>query len=588
MNNDINALSQKVINESDIVKIISEYIPLEKKGNDYKGICPFHNDSNPSLSVSPVKKLFKCFSCNTAGNVISFVSKIENISYFEALKKVANMSNIKLDIKEDPNLAKRNKYFQILNDASKFYEFYLNNTVEGEEALEYLHNRNLNDDVIKRFKIGLSSQNSDVICKTFLETDKYLPLDLIETALVTKEDNKYHDIFHGRIMFPITDLKGNICGFSGRIYNKKSNSKYINTKESEIFKKKEILYNYHEAFNDIKKLDHVYIFEGFMDVIACYRANINNAIATMGTSLTINQIEIITKITKNITLCYDGDDAGINATKRAIGLFLKKGINCNVVTLPAGLDPDDYINKYGKDEFTKLMNNHVNFVDYLYYIAKRKLNENDPQSMIVFQNEISSIVNSLNNPSIKKYLIDKISIDLNIKDFNFTNANNLVTNDNQPKSTPNLVNKPKRNIQIKNYEEAERGIIYLSFYSKEACMKVQKRIGFDNFYNRINRDILLELYNYYELSKTMNKNEFFKLLNDLQIEQLNTIINTCHFYNINCLDDFIEYVLKSDQIKLDINLRNKIKMKIENNSDYQQELMGLVDNKKKLIKIKKK
>ena len=351
MNNSSNtneSLIQKVIDNSDIVEVIGEYINLEKKGNDYKGLCPFHNDSNPSLSVSPQKKVFKCFSCNAAGNVISFVQRIENISFMDALKKVANKSGIKLNLKENPHEQRRQKYYKILNDATSAYEFYLHNTNEGKKALEYLEKRHISLDVIKKFRIGLSSHNENIICKVLLEQNKYLPIDLKEVGLIDDDTNgKEVDLFHGRIMFPITDLKGNVVGFSGRVYDRESNSKYLNTKENEIFKKKEILFNYSSCVNDIKMLNHVFVFEGFMDVIACYRAGINNAIATMGTSLTENQVEIISSLTNNITLCYDGDNPGIEASKRAIKMFMKKNISLSSIVLPEGLDPDDYINKFG-------------------------------------------------------------------------------------------------------------------------------------------------------------------------------------------------------------------------------------------------
>lgn len=592
MNNSSNtneSLIQKVIDNSDIVEVIGEYINLEKKGNDYKGLCPFHNDSNPSLSVSPSKKVFKCFSCNAAGNVISFVQRYENISFMDALKKVANKSGIKLNIKENPQEQKKQKYYKIMNDAASAYEFYLHNTNEGKKALEYLEKRHISLDVIRKFRIGLSSHTENIICKVLLEQNKYLPIDLKEVGLIDDDNNgKEIDLFHGRIMFPITDLKGNIVGFSGRVYDRESNSKYLNTKENEIFKKKEILFNYSSCVNDIKMLDHVYVFEGFMDVIACYRAGINNAIATMGTSLTENQVGIITALTNNITLCYDGDNPGIEASKRAIKMFMKKNVSLSSIVLPDGLDPDDYINKFGKNAFLDLFNNHrVSSIDYLYEIAKKKLDKSNPNSLIAFQKEIYNIIKEVNNPSINGYLINKLSSDLLIEKskiendlLNYSNSKELITDIRKSNKTK------QKPYEKRNYEEAEKGIVYLSFYNRDVCMKVRKKLAIDEFINSINRNILFALYEYYDLSKEMNKDEFLKTLDHLELDTLNTIINTCQFYNVNCLDDFITYMKNANNYKTDIYLREKINKETDSEK-YTQFLDEFIKNKKSLIKIKK-
>ena len=592
MNNSSNtneSLIQKVIDNSDIVEVIGEYINLEKKGNDYKGLCPFHNDSNPSLSVSPQKKVFKCFSCNAAGNVISFVQRIENISFMDALKKVANKSGIKLNLKENPHEQRRQKYYKILNDATSAYEFYLHNTNEGKKALEYLEKRHISLDVIKKFRIGLSSHNENIICKVLLEQNKYLPIDLKEVGLIDDDTNgKEVDLFHGRIMFPITDLKGNVVGFSGRVYDRESNSKYLNTKENEIFKKKEILFNYSSCVNDIKMLNHVFVFEGFMDVIACYRAGINNAIATMGTSLTENQVEIISSLTNNITLCYDGDNPGIEASKRAIKMFMKKNISLSSIVLPEGLDPDDYINKFGKEAFLDLFNNHrVSSIDYLYEIAKKKLDRSNPNSLIAFQKEVYNIIKEINNPSLNSYLLNKLSSDLAIDK---SKLENDLSSYSSSKALINDIRKSNKSKEQtygrRNYEEAEKGIVYLSFYNRDVCMKVRKKLAIDEFINSINRNILFALYEYYDLSKEMDKDEFLKTLDPLELDTLNTIINTCQFYNVKCLDDFITYMKNANNYKTDLYLRKKINNETDTEK-YTQFLDEFIKNKKSLIKIKK-
>ena len=627
--NNSESLSQKVIDNADIVSIISEYITLEKKGNDYKGLCPFHNDGNPSLSVSPSRKVFKCFSCNTAGNVITFVQKIENISFFDAMKKVASKSGITLDIKKSAYAERNEKYYKIMNDSADTYSFYLNNTEEGKKALEYLNNRNITEDIIKRFKIGLSSHDENILTKVFIDQNKYLPIDMKELGLISEDGNGFKDLFHGRVMFPITDLKGNIIAFSGRVYDVKSNNKYINSRENVLFKKKDVLFNYYSALNDIKLNDEVFVFEGFMDVIAAYRAGINNAIATMGTALTESHINTISQVTKNITLCYDGDNPGIEATKKAIKLFEKKNISVSCVTLPNGLDPDDFINKFGKEAFIEKLKGKISSYDYLYEIALRSLDKNNPNTIISFQRNVYEIISGCNNKAISSYLMNKMSKDLTVdvtdleNDYskyvpetpisyestsndNFTDIpyNDFPPIDNiGPGYIPDYDNlvpdivpsdfpyvKPmdnKKENQKDMYIEAEKGIIYLSFYNRNVCLDVKRRLPADEFINSINRNILFALYEYYDLAKEMDKDAFFKTLEPIEIETLNTIINTCTFCSIQCLDDFIESVKLSNEYKQDKRLREKIKT-CNQDEEYTKYLEEFIKNKKKLIKVKKK
>ncbi len=207
----------KVLEKADIVEVIGEYVKLEKKGSDYKGLCPFHNDSNPSFSVSPNKKVYKCFSCNEAGNVVKFVQKYRNVSFLEAIKILGDKYNIPVDLKDNSYNENLRKYYTIMFEVTNAYEFYLKNTKEGVVALEYLHNRHLTDDIIRQFQIGLSGEKENIVCKTMIDSNKYTPLDLKEINLIDNRDNQYYDLFHGRIMFPIKNLNGNVVGFSGRL-----------------------------------------------------------------------------------------------------------------------------------------------------------------------------------------------------------------------------------------------------------------------------------------------------------------------------------------------------------------------------------
>lgn len=610
---------QKILDNSDIVSVISNYIPLEKKGNDYKGLCPFHNDSNPSLSVSPSKKVFKCFSCNTAGNVIQFVQKYENISFVEAMKKVANISGIELNIRENPTALRNRKYHKIMDEVCGAYEFFLKNTNEGEKALEYLRRRNISDEIISHFRIGLSNHDGNLIVKTQVETNKILPIDLQELMIIGKNpnDNHYYDLFRGRIMFPLKDLQGNIIGFSGRIYDMDSNSKYMNSKENILFNKSNVLYNYSDAVNEIKKNNHVIIFEGFMDVIASYKAGVYNTLATMGTALTEDQIKIILKLTNNVTLCYDGDGPGIDATKRAIRLFSKYGVIVKTVMLEEGLDPDDYFNKYGKEKtYDLLVNKNVSSVDYLYNIEKRKLDIHDSTSITTFQKNIYDLVNYFKSNSLKKYLFDLMSKDLNLsvddinsdflniglnvkekkketvefaddgaidypqveygyEDYPVDLVNVEFIEDNHNKKVVKVINKDK-------YRIAEDSLIKLAYNNFDDCATIRRKLGLDNFVDRINYHILSALYDYYNLNKTMNKDEFLSRLGKLEIDRINAIINSDLIVNREYMDDYIKAVKEAKYQKA----ANDCLEEINSGNASPEVYERYISSKKKTLKIK--
>lgn len=568
MNN--NSKIDEVIAKADIASVIGNYVKLKKEGSDYKGLCPFHNDNNPSLSVSPRKHCYKCFSCGAKGNVITFIQNYKHVTFGEALREVAQTCGVEIETRVNPNEVRASKLHKIMDEACELYEFYLTNTTEGKEALEYLHNRNMDDDIIKRFRIGLSSVTGNIVTKALIESGKYLPLDLVDAGLVASDQTKtrYFDLFRGRIMFPILDYRGNVIAFSGRIYNTESNSKYMNSHEGFLFKKSNVLYNYFHASNDIELNDCVIIFEGFMDVIAAYKAGVKNTVCSMGTSLTLDQVKVITKLTKNIILCYDGDTPGIEASKRAIKLFLDAKATVRNVILPYGLDPDDYLNKYGKDALKKLLLiDNVLAIDYLYEISKRKLNLNDASTIDVFVKEIADLFKIYNSKILEQITIKKMANDLGIdiktveeelKKYTISNQNNdtynvnsCYTNEFDDLTPPpindygyevppieyenagytdviddnvNTVKTASRVIQ--KYEIAEERLIYIALIDKEKANQIRRRLDDGEYVLKINRDILYKIYKYYNENEHMIKESFETRLNDEEKAQLDKIYNS--------------------------------------------------------------
>ncbi len=444
-------IRNKIIQNTSIVEVVSEYLPLTRKGNSYFGVCPFHDDKNPSMSVSDSVRMFNCFSCNTKGNVITFVAKYENISLDQATIKLAERIGLKINTNISKEAQKQERLENIMDEAAKFYSFYLLNSEEGVAALKYLHDRGISDEIIEKFRIGLAPSLSDGLYN-FLIRKGFSELDLIELGLVKQGDNnKIHDIFRLRVMFPLASNSGKIVGFSGRIYTSSNQAKYINSNENVIFHKGEVLYNMHNAALFARQLDKIYLFEGFMDVIAAYRAGIKNGVATMGTALTKEHINSILSITKNIVLCFDGDEAGIKAMRRSAKMLSSYNIIPEAVVLPNNQDPDEYIKEYGAKQLEAYLISKAKPVYYwLYRLAYDKVIKSDIVSVEQFKNTVFEFLSEVNQETIIDYYLNQMANDLGIdlnslkKDFN----NNKSKNDDNEIINRQVVETKEVNIPV--------------------------------------------------------------------------------------------------------------------------------------------
>lgn len=504
------SITKRVIEATDIVEVVSEYVSLKKKGSSYFGLCPFHDDKNPSMSVSGEKKLFNCFSCGTKGNVIYFVAKHDNLTMEQATIKLAKRAGIEIDERVLGENEKNTKLFNIMNEAYNFYRFYLNNSDEGQVALEYLKKRGITDDIIKTHKIGLAPNKIDYLHQA-LNKKNIGNIDQIELGLVKDNNGTIYDIFRNRIMFSITNASGQIVGFSGRIYEKSDQAKYINSTDNILFHKGEILYNYDLASLEARRKDQIFIFEGFMDVIACEKAGIKNCVATMGTAMTKMHVNLLQKLTKNIVLFFDGDEAGIKALKRSTLMLGSANIVPNAIVLPNDLDPDEYITKYGVNKFNEfVLGNTKNAYLVLYELAFKKVYLQDLSSVEKFKNEMIELISSTKSEVVQNYLITRLVKDLGIDP-------NLITN-NIKKAIPNTYNeteivtnnqevKPKFNkkkVKITtNVIMAYDTIVKQSIYSKEALSFVLDELLLDGVLRfpgselMIEYDILYLLCDYY-------------------------------------------------------------------------------------------
>lgn len=536
-------LSQEKIteirNSVDIVEIISNYITLTPRGRNYFGVCPFHDDNHPSLSVNREKKIYKCFSCGATGTVFKFIMDYENISFMEAVKKVADIGGMHVDVKTTPKVQIHNKLHDIYDLSLKFYINNIN-TAAGKEARTYLANRGITDDIIKEFQIGLALNTKDKLSKLLLK--KFDEKDIMESGLVNKNAYGYLDLFYERIMFPLYDLDGNVVAYSGRIYNREGNSKYFNTRETSIFKKGELLYNYHRAKDVARQKNQIIIMEGFMDVIRAYTIGVKNVIATMGTAVTKTQALLIKKMAKEIILCFDGDEAGAKATMACADILLNIGVTPKVIRLEDNMDPDEYIKKYGK-EFEDRIKNPISVMDFKLSYLKTGKNLSNPTDEAKYINEAIKEINKIDDDILRELTIKKVVQETGITEELILSKVTM----KEPAVIKMGNDKPK--VKIDKYEKAERNLIYYMLRSPEVIKMYNAKVTYmpTKEYRLLAREIKMfysengfineaDLIDYVEcdddLVKTINKVEEANLNDNYSLEEIEDYIRVIKDHNI--------------------------------------------------------
>ncbi|MDD6226787.1 MAG: DNA primase [Bacilli bacterium] len=414
---------KEIYSKIDIHRVVSYYIEVNKTGDShYEAICPFHNDSNPSLHIDLKKNIFKCFVCNEGGGPVKFIEKYEHLPYLKAFKKACEICEIDVpelreNFKEKKIVIKNEKEKEALKDLSSFYS-YLLYTPLGKNAKDYLLSRQLDDEVIKRFKIGYAPLDNKASI-TFLRDKKGYSIDVLDRAGITlSSSNSFKDRYVDRIMFPLEDIQGSIVGFSGRRYVEKENNeaKYINSSESEVFIKNRVLYNFKNALETCKKDRYLYVLEGFMDVIALYRAGVNSAVGLMGTALSDEHVKLFKKLDVEIRLCLDSDEAGKSATIKAMGKLYENDIKFKIVhPLDDAKDVDEYLNAFGKDNLNLKLNTLDEPILYSldYYIKHNYLNSYENKEKFLLFNkknllELSSLA--------KSEILNRLATDLNVQE----------------------------------------------------------------------------------------------------------------------------------------------------------------------------
>lgn len=414
----------KIFDHADIYDVISDYVNLKKAGANYKGVCPFHDEKTPSFMVSPSKGIYKCFGCGAAGNSVKFVMEHEKVSFPEALKLLAKKYNIEIieeEVSEEQIQEKqeRESLFIVSEFAKNFFKNTLFNTDEGRNiALSYFKERGFRDDIVKKFELGWSPVKRDSLTETALK--KGYKLQFLESSgltIIKKENNYKFDRFAERVIFPIHSLSGKILGFGGRTLKKeKKIAKYLNSPESEIYHKSKILYGIYFAKNAIVKKDKCFIVEGYTDVISLYQSGIENVVASSGTALTPDQVKLIRRFTKNVTVLFDGDAAGIKASLRGIDLILAEEMNVKIVALPDGEDPDSFAQSQSAEDFSQFISdNEVDFIEFKIKLLAVEA-KNDPVKRAQLVKDVIASVSFIPDKILRAEYIRTSSDLLNIQE----------------------------------------------------------------------------------------------------------------------------------------------------------------------------
>ncbi|MBO5375452.1 MAG: DNA primase [Bacilli bacterium] len=501
--NTINDIRSKI----DIVELIGEYAPLEQKGSHFWGSCPFHKDKSPSLMVDPQKQTFNCWSCHRSGNVFNFYQEIENVDFKEALKALGERVGVSLTGGISSFDSRYSKYYEIYDLSSKFYQLMLN-TDSGKEAKEYLKKRGIDDETIKEFGIGLAPNEKNKLV-SYLQKKNYDSNTLSDLWLLNGEV----DTFINRIMFPLDDRNGRVVGFSGRIYTESNFSKYMNTKETPIFKKGSCLYHYKSSKEYVRIEKSVIIMEGFMDVIRASTIGVKNTVALMGTALTDEQIVLLKKLSLNVYLCLDGDKPGLDAALHNGETLEKAGFNVKVIYLKDDEDPDSYILKYGKEKFISLIENALNYSDFKISRLKMDIDFSSPDELTKYIENVLKEISLVESEITREIMLKKLATETNVS-YNTLEKNlneYLNAKDSSYIKQQNFISK-EENIRKDKYTRASLEFLYYMLINPKVIKVYDSKKLY--FIDSNMRNLAGEISYYYHNYGDILIADFYTYLND--------------------------------------------------------------------------
>ena len=585
---------EKVIEANDIIDVISEYVELKKAGKEFKGLCPFHREKTPSFMVSQEKQVYHCFGCNASGNVVTFIMDIENLTFKEAIEFLADRVGITL---EETVLTEREyqrkKLIDEIYKVNKLATMYFYNKLfseEGRQALTYIRKRGLTEATIKKFGIGYSSPHGNGLLN-FLKEKGYTESFLVKAGLLSQKNNRYYDRFRNRVMFPIIDVKGNVIGFGGRSIDD-SLPKYLNTPETEVFKKSKTLF----AINFAKKTqqDKFIIVEGYMDAISLHQAGIDCAVASLGTALTEDQARLIKRYKGNVVIAYDADEAGISAALRGLDILDELNLNIKVLTIPYGKDPDEFIKKEGVNAFNQLIENADSLIEFKAKVFRKNLDLDNPQDRIIYVKKIAKDIAKLSDEVKREVYISSAAKVAQISENAVRTEVARFVNREIEKNQKNMymAGNIRHNIYSSSKISPEKYLIALLLYDNNLYKRVKETITADMLENVKLKPIFGEIMSRLEDGKKTQINDIVYLLQEENlISDFNDIIKA--FYeseNVTeqAVDDIIHKILinslavKREKIKRAINEAHML-------GDIEKErqlLIELQNCEKEMLKIK--
>ena len=541
--------SDELLNEirsrNDIVDIISQYVVLKRKGRNYFGLCPFHNEKSPSFSVSPDKQIFKCFGCNVGGDVFKFIMKVENISFFESVQYLAERAGIEIPSQvneEDEKRARLKKAVYDLNLCAA--EFYHQNLYKptSKEAQEYIKKRKLDNNTLKSFMIGYAGSNNELYA--YLKQKGFNEAVMMASSLIGKsESGRYYDKFRNRLMIPIQDVRNRVIAFGGRVLDD-SKPKYINSPENIVYSKGRNLFGLNVAKKHTNgMLKRILIVEGYMDAISLYQRGITNVVASLGTALTDNQGRLLRRNAEEVILGYDADGAGQNAIIRGMGILQSMGVDLRVLQISGAKDPDEFVIKYGPDRFRKCMDDAISVVEYKVKTLKQTLNIENVNDRIKFLNEIAKTLADIDNTIEREVYIDKIAQTYKISKeaINAEIGKLIYKNTAKPQTLERKVIEVAQTKQDEVVDEKtlrrEKMLIYLlANYPEQSFKRIYSVVHLDLIKGEENKEIIQKLYeNYSKKENAENIIDWFEneavvnyisgiLVEDFEITDVNKAI----------------------------------------------------------------
>ena len=529
-------LIERVREAADIVDLVSKYVDLKKRGQNYFGLCPFHNEKTPSFSVAPAKEIYHCFGCGAGGSAFDFIMEYEKIGFIEAIQWLGEQYGIDVKLSQEergnelfPNL------YELHKEAMNLYHENLFSK-NGEQALSYLNKRGFKKNILKQFKIGLARDSWNILL-THAKKMKYSNEVLEKSGLFIKSEKGTFDRFRNRIMFPIFNASGKVIAFGGRALDSEDPAKYLNSPETVLYRKRDNFYGLHASRQHIREKENVIIVEGYMDFLQLYQAGIQNVIALSGTALTENHAIKIRKFTKHVFLAYDGDSAGIDASIRAGYILLKLGIDPEIISVPNKMDPDDWVKRSGPDEFNNALGNAIPALKF--HIRTKKAHSLPAIEKSDFVGEVLSQIGSINDGIIRNELLKFLAQDMGIDEEDLLKK--LKTQKSKSFQNPGLdipekvgINQMKSKIQRAQIEL----IKILAGENLEVRQEVREKIQLDFFHEPILKELaklIIPLYDEIDYPNVINKFDSKDerkmvteiLMSDLDLSNVSSLISDC-------------------------------------------------------------